>query len=261
MKKNKELPHFASNLYSAAHKSVYDEGNKKRLAKQIHSVIKDFLKDKSTKKLSCLDVGCSAGTITYNLSSLFFRIIGIDVDTIAISRAKNNYKKKNLRYLFASGERIPFKESSYDVVICHEVYSYLEYPNLLLREIFRVLKPGGICFFTADNLLFPIENQYKLPLLLYLPDSLAKVYLRILGYSAYYLGHYKTYWQLKRLFKNFIVHNYTGKILRNPEKYKFVRLYKYKKIANTLPDYLLSTIIPFMPTFIWILEKPKTPLQ
>lgn len=260
MKKDKSLiPSFANSFYSLAHKSIYDYQNKIRLAKQIEHILIGFLSRQSMKKMVCLDIGCATGTITNYLSTLFRNTIGIDVDEPAIRKAKKQYKKKSLKIEVGNGEKLKYKNNSFDVVICHEVYSYLEHPNLLLEEIYRVLKVKGICFFSADNFLFPIESQYKLPILLYLPNPLAKLYLKFRGYKQYYLGRYKTYWQLKNLCKNFIVHDYTLKILKNPQKYQFSRLLKYKKIVDFLPDQILSFLYYFLPTYIWILEKPSNP--
>lgn len=256
MKKNL-IPSFASTFYSLAHESIYDQQNKARLAKQIQCILMDFSKKQSMKKKVCLDIGCATGTITDYLSILFDNTIGIDVDEPAIKKAQKQYQKKSLRFEVGSGEKLKYKNNSFDAVICHEAYSYLEHPDLLLEEIYRVLKVKGICFFSADNFLFPIESQYRLPFLLYLPDSLAKLYLRLRGYKQYYLGRYKTYWQLKKLCKNFIVHDYTLKILMNPQKYQFSRLLKYKKIVDFVPDPVLSLLYYFLPTYIWILEKPR----
>lgn len=260
MKKNKNsIPSFANSFYSLAHKSIYDYQNKIRLARQIEHILIGFLNRQSMKKMICLDIGCTTGNITNYISTLFRTTTGIDVDEPAIRKAKKQYKKKGLKFEVGNGENLKYKSNSFDVVVCHEVYSYLERPDLLLRETHRVLKEKGICFFTADNFLFPIESQYKLPFLLYLPNPIAKLYLRSRGYKQYYLGLYKTYWQLRRLCKNFIVHDYTLKILKNPKKYQFSRLLKYEKIVKFLPKPVLSILYYFLPTYIWILEKPSNP--
>lgn len=254
------IPSLGNAHYSIAHVSdhnVFDKNDRKRVATQIYVTICDFLKKGNTKNLTCLDIGCSTGIISDFLSRYFKRVHGIEIDPHAIELAKKHFKKKNLSFSVGSAMDLNFKSNSLDVIICSEIYSYVDNPQKLMKEIFKILKPGGICYFTGDNLLFPIESQYKVPFLLYAPDLIAKRILKLLGHKNYYLGHYKTYWGLKKLCKDFIIHDYTTKILQDPEKYKFIRLYKYKKFTRAVPHYVISTLIPFMPTFVWILEKPN----
>lgn len=246
--------------YSQAPKAtedVFSFSDRKRVADQIVSVLSEFLGKKKLQTLSCLDIGCATGVITYYLSSEFKDIVGIEIDPQAVKDAKKNFIRKNLKFLVGNGEKLPFKNDAFDVVICNEVYSYTENPEHLMREINRVLKPQGICYFVGDNLLYPIENQYKLPLLHYLPDSLAKLYLNLAGYKKYYLGHYKTYWQLKKLCNGFIINDYTLTILKNPRKYKFVKLYRYKKKVTLLPQLILFFLSYFLPTYIFVLKKSQ----
>ena len=47
------------------------------------------------------------------------------------------------------GEQLPFREQAFDLVICTGVLSYVAEPHQVLREIYRVLKPGGLLFLSA----------------------------------------------------------------------------------------------------------------
>jgi SAM-dependent methyltransferase/pimeloyl-ACP methyl ester carboxylesterase len=46
-------------------------------------------------------------------------------------------------------ERLPFQEGTFDVICCSLVLSYLKHPQGLLRELYRVLRPGGILIVTS----------------------------------------------------------------------------------------------------------------
>jgi SAM-dependent methyltransferase len=48
-------------------------------------------------------------------------------------------------------ERLPLQEKSHHLVICSEVVEHLEKPQKLLRELFRILRPGGFLILTTDN--------------------------------------------------------------------------------------------------------------
>lgn len=245
---------LANASYSVAHPIMYNVESRKRVAIQAYKVLTHFLRRRDLSNLSCLDIGCSTGIITSYLAPFFQKTVGVDVDKDAISFAQKTYRKYDITFKVGDGG-LTFPANSFDIVICQEVYENADKPEKLLNQIYRVLKPKGICYFTGDNLLFPIESQYDIPFLLYLPDSIAKIILRFLGHKKFYLGHFKTYWGLRQLCKKFVVHDYTLPIILNPEIYEFTKLYKYKTFANFLPNFVLSFLYFFVPTFIWVLEK------
>src|SRR5258706_5351819 len=55
-------------------------------------------------------------------------------------------KKTELVAVVGSGERIPFRDATFDLVIATCVFDYFPKPHLAAEEIFRVLKPGGSVF-------------------------------------------------------------------------------------------------------------------
>lgn len=247
---------LGNSVYSDAHPSIFDAARKKQLARQALSVIRNALPKKNLRTLSCVDIACGAGTMTFALARHFKRITGIDYDSKAIASAQKEYKRTNLSFKHQDATKTQLKNNSFDLAICQEVYSYVTNPEKLMSEIYRILKPGGICYFAADNLLFPIESQYKIPFLLYFPDPLARAILKAAGHKTYYLGHYKTYWGLCRLCRNFLIRDFTLPILNKPMKYQFVRLVKFNKWLDRLPDWTLALLKFFVPSYIWILQKP-----
>ena len=50
----------------------------------------------------------------------------------------------------AFGESLPFVESSFDIVLSHNVVDHAESPSGILSEIVRVLKPSGLLYFTVN---------------------------------------------------------------------------------------------------------------
>ena len=50
----------------------------------------------------------------------------------------------------AAGERLPFADSAFDVVLCDNVVDHAEDPALIVRELARVLAPGGLVYFTVN---------------------------------------------------------------------------------------------------------------
>ena len=54
------------------------------------------------------------------------------------------------RTIAAAGERLPFADASFDVVLCDNVVDHAEDPAAIARELARVLAPGGLLYFTVN---------------------------------------------------------------------------------------------------------------
>ena len=242
--------------YSTSHKIVIEKKDRLRVARQLFSLLKDYIDPKEFKSLNLLDVGCSAGDITAYFSKYVGKTMGLDVDRQAIKLAIKRYAGfKNLSFIEASGSKLPFKNESFEIVLCNQVYSYVANPEGLMNEILRVMKSRGICLFTGDNLLRPIEPLYNLPFIRLFPKNLTKRLLKLLGYKKIYIGDYKTLWGMKKLLVQFEIEDCTIRVLKNPTKYSFANLIKYEGLINKIPNWILYLMEPFFPTFIFILKK------
>lgn len=239
--------------YSKGISKILDSKDRLRIAKQIDSVIKDFQGD--TKSLKCLDIACSSGVITNYMADSFQEVVGVDIDEHALKLAKKSYSKNNLRFDYMDAEKLAFKDCSFDVIICNQVYNFVEDSNKLINEIYRVLKLGGVCFFSARNKFALMEPQYGLPFLSWLPNKLGRAYVHLFNKGSEYFGkNYLSYKGLKHLVSDFEVIDYTTKVLKNPLRYRFYKLKRYKLLAKILP---LDLFLPLMPNFIFLLKKDK----
>lgn len=244
-----------SHSFLASHESLLENHDRLRVAHQLLAILTDWYGKTGLKQLTVLDYGCSNGIITNSIAKYCKIATGIDVDKIAITIAKKKFNSKNTSFRLTSDERIPFRDNSFDLVICNQVYSYVENSELMIDEIHRIIKPGGICLFTGDNLLRLIEPLYNLPLIRLLPRKIVVALLKLLGHKNIYIGEYKTYWGLKKLVCKFIVNDYTIKILKSPRKFKYKKLEKYSPILSIIPNFILKFVEPFSPSFVFLLEK------
>lgn len=106
----------------------------------IRKALVEFLLDRSIfaeEVKSFLEVGCSEGWyVDYAARHVTFAV-GID---ISWSKIKCDYSEKRGHYLVADAENLPFKEESFDLVLCTEVLEHLLNPELCVRELFRISK-------------------------------------------------------------------------------------------------------------------------
>src|ERR1035437_7725878 len=172
------------NKYQTDYSRIYqfeieNEQNRHVKAKKTLSIIQDILGADKLKQCKVLEVGCFTGEISILLAENFMKYTAIDIDENAIQLALKKNILENLSFIHMNAEAIKFNESEFDIVICSHVYEHVPNPSVLMNEIFRVLKPDGICYFAAGNRLCLIEPHYKLPFLSILPKIFAHKYLKL----------------------------------------------------------------------------------
>ncbi len=105
-----------------------------------------------------LDAGAASGWFLSEVARFFPKseCVGIDIYEDAIHYGKKKYN--NLKLSRGDIHKIPFKVNTFDVVICCEVLEHVKDPKKALKEIKRVLKPGGIAVIEIDtgNILFKL---------------------------------------------------------------------------------------------------------
>jgi ubiquinone/menaquinone biosynthesis C-methylase UbiE len=98
--------------------------------------------------LDLLDVGCGPGTLTVDLGRRVpgGRVVGIDRSREVVARAAAYAASSGAEVEFATGDvySLAFPNASFDVVHAHQVLQHLTDPVRALREMRRVLKPGGV---------------------------------------------------------------------------------------------------------------------
>lgn len=239
--------------YAAGRPQMYEKAAREKRAKRVAKLLGDYFGKGKLRRLTLLDIGASTGIIDNVLSKSFKKVVGIDIDKKAIEFAKKNFKRKNLIFEIGDAINLPFKNKSFDVVVCMHVYEHVPDQQKLFGEIYRVLKPGGVCYLAAQNKLWPWEPHYNLPFLSWLPRSATDFLLQRLRKAKEYYESPKTYWGLKQLTKEFQALEYTQKILRHPKEFG------YDNVLNppiSYISYLLSPLAKlFSPTFFWLLVK------
>jgi SAM-dependent methyltransferase len=103
-----------------------------------------------------LDLGCGVGEYVRAFAREGARAIGCDVD---LPRLREARIRGATTVLAAAGESLPFKTASLDLVVLNEVIEHVQNDRATMREVGRVLAPGGICVIFAPNRLFPFETH------------------------------------------------------------------------------------------------------
>jgi SAM-dependent methyltransferase len=130
---------------------------------------------------------------------------------------------------------------SFDVVICFQVYEHVKSAKVLMKEIYRVLKPGGLVYFAAGNRFCLIEQHYNLPLLSAIPRPFSHIYLNLFRGKPYYYEKHFSYWGLKKLTTHFRRIDYTKAILNDPFKYKIDYMIPPNTVKHKIAKFISKT--------------------
>jgi len=180
---------------------------------------------------------------------------GIDIDDKAIDYALNTFSRENLHFQVGDAMAIEFPDNSFDVFVCSQVYEHVPDARKMMDEIFRVLKPEGICYFAATNRLSIEENHYNLPFLSVIPRPLGHLYLRLAGKGKYYYEKHLSYWGLKRLVSRFEIVDYSGKLINDPESFNVAYMLAPGSTKQKLAQFIVEWIYWLCPGYLWLLKK------
>ncbi len=124
---------------------TYDSPTLQRLTyRPIHDAVMRRLR--RDRPGSVLDLGCGTGQLTERLVREFpdARVVGLDLSVGMLDEAADRLDTRPAaRLVCADAERLPLGPASFDAVVCTESFHWYDDQGLALREIARVLRPGG----------------------------------------------------------------------------------------------------------------------
>lgn len=102
------------------------------------------------KEGKVLDIGCAYGFLLDKFPDSWQKF-GIDISEYAIGKARRRLPSAN--FLVADAQdSLPFEENFFDIVLFNDTLEHLEKPEVALKNVYTVLKRGGILYITTPNL-------------------------------------------------------------------------------------------------------------
>jgi SAM-dependent methyltransferase len=243
-----QLPTYPSDF------ARYDAPSRRQKGAKIRAILRDYRSGGRNLGL-CLDVACGPGLISDELAKEFEHVVGLDLDRGALAYGRGHKTRSNLELLTANAGCLPVPSAAFDVVICAQVYEHVPNPELLAAEIWRVLKPGGICFFSGPNRLALLEEHYFLPLLSWLPRPLADAYVRLSGRGRTYDASPRYLWQIQHLWRRFERFDYSLELVARPQDFRMgAGVARWSWLAQ-LPAFVQAVLLLLWPNYNWILVK------
>lgn len=134
-----------------------------KINKKVDQLIKIIKEKYGNKKIMILDMGCGTGEYTNKIAEKLpeSTIVGIDISDKIIKVAKKKCRKrKNVIFYTGSAYATKFRDNKYDV-ICGFYFLHHVKIKKVRKEVYRLLKPGGIAFFYEPNILNPYVYLIK----------------------------------------------------------------------------------------------------
>jgi SAM-dependent methyltransferase len=121
--------------------------------------------------LSVLDIGCGAGYMLEKAARRTFLALGVDLDEGRLRAARDGLAggrrpgQRRTALVAGDGQRLPFADASFDRIICTETLEHVADDQLTLRELARVLRPGGrlavsVPHFLCEAILYRLIRGY-----------------------------------------------------------------------------------------------------
>ena len=222
------LPHGS---FRDQRKFVKDWVKKDKNAKAFFN---DFLRDVGDPRgKKVLDVGFGNGIMAGEFIKAGALVYGLETEEDLVKMSKNSDM-----YLY-DGQKFPFDRNSFDYAYATSVLEHMSYPEEVIKEVGRTLKPGGRFYLSFPNKYAPKETHTGLWFVSWLPHFKSD---RLLDWNL----HFISYFSMKKMAKKAGL-----SVVYNTQSHSQVKRLIKKTLARFRIHYgiLLKTIIV-------VLEKP-----
>ena len=121
---------------------------------QLEAIVRSHV----TRESRVLDLGCGRGGVVELIWRDVKMAAGLDPDSPSLA----DHRAAGMPVVRGVGERMPFADESFDLIVCLWVLEHLQDPPATLREVRRVLSPGGHFVFVTPNMRNPLMLANRL---------------------------------------------------------------------------------------------------
>ncbi len=199
-----------------------------------------------------LDDGCGSGYIAQELATY----VGTSGAVIGVDRVDERQTTHGYEFVLLDSAQLPHADGTFDLVVSNHVLEHVGHAaeqRAYLREIHRVLKPGGWVYIAIPNKYRLVEAHYGLPLLSWLPQRTADRLVKATGKGEWYDVDPLSRGALLNAISSagLVVTDVTGDVARR----ELAKLPGQASSLAGVPDQLLHAALSLTPTFIVLAHK------
>lgn len=161
--------------------------NVEKIEKKSKEQLEVFLKECGIEKKegNLLEIGFKNGYFLENARKEGFNVHGTEISEQYFNETKKCFPEINIA--LEKNNKIPYEDNSMDFVVSFQVLEHVSSLNELIKEIYRVLKPGGVMYHVCPNYNSFYEGHYNVIWFPFLGKKTGRLYLKLLGkYGKYY---------------------------------------------------------------------------
>lgn len=154
MNKKKKDVTFEENYFEGYYHGIGDfsdsrDGELTNWFKSIFDYINRYYPITRGRGRKLIEFGCATGAAANLLANYGFQVTSTDVSRYAVTNAKKNYK--DINFFVHDIQKLFSKDKNFDVAIALDVIEHLESPERAIKNIYKILKKGGIMLLTTPN--------------------------------------------------------------------------------------------------------------
>lgn len=110
-----------------------------------------------------LDIACGDGILSLKIAEKGCEVHGIDISENLIETASSFANQESIacEFIVGDAENLPYPDGYFDKIVCSCSLEHFNDDIKALKEMNRVLKPGGRVVMTVDSLTYPISDELK----------------------------------------------------------------------------------------------------
>jgi ubiquinone/menaquinone biosynthesis C-methylase UbiE len=243
------------------------QGYRMAWERRLYEELTDYLANESPS--SFLDLGFGGGAYLRYMVNQSTITIGVEISFELVRTLKNSFSLESIDYVVADAENLPFRNESFDCILCNQVLEHLPFIERAINELHRVTKPDGKVICTVPNFSDFTLFWVSLTRLGLDPVKIGKNVMESFGMdskrvelSAIHHPQKRIPTQWMFLFKRFGFYVDMRSIMTAPHFFDFTTKLYEKKVFQKIIKYLDKTIgriFPFnmLGQFLWLICVKK----
>ncbi|MBI5122573.1 class I SAM-dependent methyltransferase [Candidatus Roizmanbacteria bacterium] len=154
MRKIQKDTTFEENYFEGYYQGIGDFSFKRNIEltnwfKGMVHYINQFYPLKKGRGKKLIEFGCATGAAANLLADCGFKVTSTDISNYAVKLAKKTYP--DIFFIQHDVQKLFIKDNNFDVAVAFDVVEHLKTPEVAIKNIYKILKKGGVMILTTPN--------------------------------------------------------------------------------------------------------------